>query len=455
MGYNFKESNRDQLYLMPPSMREWLPEDDLTWFVLDAVKQMNIEGFYRKYRKDGSGGACYDPGMMVSLLLYGYCVGERSSRRLERLCERDIGFRVVSANTKPDHSTICRFRQRYEDRLEDLFLDILRLCAEAGLVKVGLVGIDGTKMGANAAMSANRTEEGIRREIRRWFEEADAIDAEEDRQYGKDERGDELPEGLRNRESRLRRLQECKRRLEEKAEAKREEQRRKIERRKKEEAANGCKKRGRKPKAPEEIEDRGSKANVTDPESRIMKDSKGYIQAYNAQAMVTEGQIIIAAEVSDEENDKHQLHPMLKKTGENLENVGVEEKPKACVGDAGYWSEENAKGVEQSDPELIIATQKDWKQRKQMQDLPSPRGRIPEGLSERELMERKLRTKRGKRLYKKRAIMPEPVFGQIKSGRNIGRFLRRGLKACASEWKLICATHNLLKLFRYGNVAWI
>ncbi|MBA3065768.1 MAG: transposase [Proteobacteria bacterium] len=454
MGYNFMECNREQEYLLPPSLQEWLPEKDLAWFVIDAVKQMELKAFYQKYRKDGWGAASYNPEMMVILLLYAYSLGQRSSRKIEQLCERDIGFRVVSANTKVDHSTICRFRQKNEKELEKLFTEILKLCARAGLVKVGLVGIDGTKIKANAALSANRTSEHIEEEVKKWLKEAQARDEEEDKLYGKEKRGDELPPELQKRESRIKRLQECKKRLDEEAEADREKQQKKIEERKKEEASSGQKKRGRKPVTPEEKVNQKAKANVTDPDSRIMKNSKGYVQGYNGQAVVTEQQIIIAAELTQEENDVKQLHPMLEKAQENLKEIEIEESPEICLGDAGYWSKANIDSSGEGNPELIIATSKDWKQRKALQEQPPPRGRIPKGLSERELMERKLRTKRGRALYKKRGIIPEPVFGQIKTARGIDLFLRRGLAACASEWKLICATHNLLKLFRYGGVAW-
>jgi len=454
MGYNFKDCNREQKYLLPPSLQEWLPEKDIAWFVIDAVKQMELNGFYQRYRKDGWGAPSYNPQMMVSLLLYAYSLGQRSSRKIEQLCERDIGFRVLSANTKVDHTTLCRFRQKNEEELEKLFTEILKLCAKAGLVKVGLVGIDGTKIKANAALAANRTSEHIEEEVKKWLLEAQAKDEEEDRLYGKDKRGDELPPELQKRESRIKRLQECKKRLDEEAEADREKQREKLAVRKKEEINSGQKKRGRKPVTPEEKVNQKAKANVTDPGSRIMKNSKGYVQGYNGQAVVTEQQIIIVAEVTQEENDVKQLHPMLDKTQENLKEIGIAGSPDICLGDAGYWSKANIDSSGEESPELIIATSKDWKQRKALQEQPPPRGRIPKGLSQRELMERKLRTKRGRALYKKRGIIPEPVFGQIKTARGIDSFLRRGLTACASEWKLICATHNLLKLFRSGAVAW-
>jgi transposase len=210
-SFNFLPLNREQDHLMPPSLRDWLPEGDLSWFVLDAVSQMDLTPFYAKYRADGWGHAAYEPSMMVCLLLYAYCLGVRSSRQIERLCERDIGFRVITANQAPDHSTIARFRQANEEALTALFTQALRLCAEAGLVKVGTMALDGTKMKANASLAANRKYASIEAEVKRMLEEAAAKDAEEDELYGPDRRGDELPEDLRYRRKRLTRLKEPKR----------------------------------------------------------------------------------------------------------------------------------------------------------------------------------------------------------------------------------------------------
>lgn len=303
MAYNFISCDRGQKYLLPPSLLEWLPEGDLTWFILDAVEQMEVGDFYKKHRSDGWGRAAFEPSMMVSLLLYGYCMGERSSRRIEQLCERDIGFRVIAANQRPDHSTIARFRKEHEKELEKLFTEVLKLCAEAGLVKVGIVALDGTKMKAPAALSSNRTQKHIEEEVEKMLEEAASKDAEEDRKFGKDKRGDELPEELRGRQSRLIRLKECKERLEREATEVVASQQRRIDEREAEEAETGRKKRGRKPKEPEEVKNKEAKANITDPESRIMKGRVGYVQGYNGQAVVTEGQIIVAAELTQEEND--------------------------------------------------------------------------------------------------------------------------------------------------------
>ena len=451
MGYNFKPVDRETAYLLPPSMREWLPSKHLAWFVVDAVESLELREFYSGYRSDGWGRAAYEPKMMTALLMYAYCLGERSSREIEKACEVDVAFRVVAGNGRPDHATICRFRAEHEEALKGLFLEVLRLCRASGLVKAGAIALDGTKMKANAALSANRDYEHLKKEVDRMFEEAKARDAEEDKLYGKDRRGDEMPDECATKEGRLKLLREAKARLEAEAAVEAGKQTAKIARREAEEAATGRKKRGRKPGAPDEKPENGAKANVTDPESRIMKTRSGYVQGYNAQAAVTEDQIIVAAEVTRECNDVGRLLPMLGKAAENLKAVGAPEAMETALADAGYWSDGNMSGAKPGGPELLIATNKDWKQRKAMREAPAPRGRMPAAMTARERMERKLLTKRGRALYKMRGRTIEPTFGQIKNGRGMDGFLRRGAKAADSEWALMCATHNLLKLWRSGR----
>ncbi len=452
--YNFFPVNRDQGFLMPPNLRDWLAEDDLAWFVLDAVDQMDLGPFYARYRADGWGHAAYEPSMMVPLLLYAYCLGVRSSRQIERLCERDIAFRVICANQAPDHSTIARFRQANEEALGGLFTQVLRLCAEAGLVKVGLVALDGTKIKANASLAANRSYEWIEAQVRRMLEEAGEKDAEEDDLYGPDRRGDELPPDLRDRGKRLSRLKQAKAHLEQEAAEEAAKQAEKIRRRSEEEKKSGRKKRGRKPKPPQEEPEPQAKANLTDPESRIMKAWTGNLQAYNAQSVSSLGGIILAADVTQEANDVGQLHPMLAKAQEELSAAGVQEKIKTLLADAGYWSEANLQAADPEGPELLVATTKDWKQRQALREQGPPRGRIPKGLSLRQRMERKLRTQRAWKLYSQRSRIAEPVFGYAKVVRRCDRFMRRGHGPARSEWRLITATHNLLKLWRSRQVAW-
>ena len=453
MAFNFKECDRDQVYLLPPSLQEWLPTNDLAWLIIDAVSEMDLSAFYRKYRLDGKGQAAYEPSMMVSLLLYAYSLGFRSSREIEKLCERDIGFKVVAANQVPDHCTISRFRKDSGPMLKDLFNQILKLCKEAGLVKVGVVALDGSKIKANAALEANRTYGHIEREVQKMLDEAEARDAEEDRLYGPDKRGDELPAELADRTSRKARFSACKKLLEQEAAEKAAEQQSKIEQRKAVEAETGKKRRGRKHQEPDPTPSPEAKANVTDPDSRIMKTRKGYIQGYNIQAVVTEKQIIIAAEVTNRKNDYDQLHPMLEMAQENLKVIvpGKTPKIKTALADAGFASNANFAAEKPEGPEILVATQNNCKQRQKADKSLSPRGRIPTCLTLTQRMERKLSTKRGRTLYKKRGQTVEAVFGQIKDNRGIRSFMRRGLEACSEEWKLICATHNLLKLWRSGK----
>ena len=454
MAYNFLPCDRNQAYLLPPSLTDWLPQDHLAWFILDAVEQINLSQFYKKYRTDGVGNSAFHPSMMVALLIYSYCTGERSSRKIEKHCQTDVAYKVVTANQHPDHSTISRFRKDNQSHLKKLFLEILRLCAEAGLVKLGKVSLDGTKVKANASLSANRTLKHLEQEIDKMLSEADAKDAEEDKAYGADKRGDELPEDMRDRNSRINRLKACKERLEhQKAEAEKQQQD-KIDERKAKEESTGKKPLGRKPKSPEEVGNKDAKANVTDPDSRIMKTRKGYVQGLNAQAVTTEEQIIVAEDVTQEENDKQQLHPMLEQAEENRQAVEIEEEIGVALADAGYCSEDNFTKNPAGDIELLVATQKDHKHRKALKEQPPPEEPIPDNLSPTELMERKLLTERGRRLYKIRGQTVEPVFGQIKDVRGFDRFMQRGIEACRGEWSLICATHNLLKLWRSKKACW-
>lgn len=442
MAPNYICPDREQGFLLPPSLRDWLPESDYVWFIIDTVEKMDLSAFTARVRLDGRGGAWYEPKMMASLLVYAYSVGIRSSRKIEQLCERDIAFRVICGNLKPDHSSIARFRQIHEKAFKTLFARVLELCREAGLTKAGVIALDGTKIAGNASLDANRTEEGLRVEVEKIVKEAAAKDEEEDRLHG-ESRGDELPKDLRRSEDRKRRIAECLRQIQERKaaeQAKRDE----LLRKRAEQEASGKKLRGRKPK--EHPETKEPKANVTDPESRIMKNGKGFMQGYNAQAVANEHQIIVAAEVTQDQNDKKQLHPMVEKAVENLVEAGETALPKVVLADAGYPSEEALSQPLPGNIEAIVATRNDDQER--TLNTPAPRGRIPTKATAMERMGRKTRTKRGKALYKLRGQIIEPVFGQIKAGQQrVDRFSRRGKDACDSEWKLICAVHNLRKLW--------
>lgn len=440
MAYNFLPVERDQTYLMPPSLADWLPDDHLSWFVLDAVEEIDLALFYRRYREDGWGAAAHDPKMMVALLLYAYCVGERSSRRIERRCTEDVAFRVICANQAPDHTTISRFRQSNEHALAACFTEVLKLCQAAGLLRVGLVALDGTKVEANASIAANRTLSQIESEVARMLQEASQTDAAEDERLGP-ARGDELPSELTDRRSRLARLAECKARLLAEAGAREAVYQAHLARRAEIEAERGRPLRGRKPVRKGPRSSTAAKANTTDPDSRIMKGPRGFIQGYNAQAVVAENQIVLAAAVTYEANDRRQLRPMLKETEATLAQtnagpIGV------LVADAGYWNERELAGLDQDSAELLVATQESRGRMSPVRSRPTTPAKA---------MERRLRTKRGRRLFQKRAQIVEPIFGEIKGPRRATRFQRRGIIACDAEWKLLCTTNNLLKLWRARN----
>ena len=382
---------------------------------------------------------------MVALLLYAYCVGVRSSRQIERACQVDVAFRVICAGLFPDHTTIARFRQRHEDALKSLFTASLRLCARAGMVSVGVVAVDGTKMAAAASMQANRTKAAIDAEVDKMFAQAAAIDAAEDAEFGS-ARGDESPACLRGREDRRRRFAAAKAALDAELDAERAAHKAHLAARAAEEAKRGKKLRGRKPKAPEDkAGHKERKVNTTDPDSKVMSTAGGFVQGYNAQAVVNADQVIVAAEVTCEHNDAHQLHPMIEATNTSLTAAGIVERPGKLLADAGYANEASLAALDDDDPDCYVAT-------RNMRNNPTPRtgrrGPLPADATAVDRMDRKVSNTAGRELYRHRQHIVEPVFGQIKDPRGIRRFIRRGRPAVESEWKLIAGTHNLLKLYR-------
>jgi hypothetical protein len=399
--------------------------------------------------------------MMVRLLLYGYATGVYSSRKIQTRTFEDVAFRFLSGDQHPDHTTIAEFRKRHLEALSGLFTQALLLCSEAGLVKLGHVAIDGTKIKANAskhkAMSykrMNETEARLKSEIDALLAAAEKTDAEEDALHGKDRHGDELPAELQRRTSRLRKIQEAKSALEEKAKEEAARQRAEVEQklaeREEGEKRTGKKKRGRKPQLPDPEQaspDDTAQRNFVDPESRIMPDgaNKGsFVQGYNAQIAVdSESQVIVAAEVTQETNDKKQLLPMIVQIAINLE-----QKPEKVSADTGYFSEANVTDESVKDVDLYIATGRD--KHGEVMDTSSDPPRAD--ASPKEAMREKLRTAAGRTVYKKRKAIVEPVFGQIKEQRGFRRFSLRGKQNVSREWKLVCAVSNLLKLFRAGWV---
>jgi transposase len=464
MAQNFIACDREQELLLPPSLREWLARDHFAWFVLDAVGELDLVAFYASYRDDGWGRAAHDPAMMVALFVYAYAIGERSSRGIERRCRDDVAFRVITANQAPDHATIARFRVRHEAAIAGLFGEVLALCARSGLVRVGVVAVDGTKIAAAATHHATRSYEQIAREI---LEEAARVDAAEDELFG-DERGDELPEGLRTSGDRRKVLREAKQALD----AERAAQAKPIPRDRGDRLTE-CRRRLRQDWEVERyvvtehaawhaagIASDGSrrmvgarhnikpyplppepegKINVTDPDSRNLKTTRGWVQGYNAQAVVGEGQIVLAAEISTESLDTANLRPMVELALGELAAAGVSETPAAVLADAGYWKNEAIEALCAQGIPTLVAPDAD----RRKEPRPGRRG----GLYD--FARRVLATEWGAELYLRRQGSVEPVFGQIKSNRGANRFLRRGRSAVRSEWRLLTATHNLLKLHRH------
>jgi transposase len=452
---HFKPYQPNQLLLLPPDMRQWLPEDDLTYFIMDVVNELDLSAIYQSYDSSKGGQPPFAPKMMTSLLLYAYCVGIPSSRKIEKATYYQIPFRVISADQHPDHDTIAEFRKRHLKALSGLFVQALLLCREVGLVKLGHVSLDGTKVKANAskhkAMSYGRMEkkaEELEGEVKRLLAEAQAVDDAEDARYGKDKHGDELPKELRFKQNRLRKIKEAMKSIE--ADSKAEADGKREEIRLKEQALEkeGKKRKGKKPKDPSDKPEPKAQRNFTDPESRIMKDgaSKSFEQAYNCQAAVDEeSQIIVATNVTQQANDKQQLEPLVEEIKKNIDG----ETPEKLSGDSGYFSESNVEYLEGEGVDGYIATN-----RQKHGDIPELAGcgRIAKDATKQERMTRKLRTKKGRETYSKRKQIVEPVFGQIKETRGFRRFLPRGFENVSAEWDLICLTHNLLKLFRSGRM---
>jgi len=444
MNKTYRDWSNDQSYLFPPSPNDWLPEGDLVYFLLDTVATLDLSLIFAHYERELRGQPPFHPRMMVALLLYCYATGTRSSRKIMRRCQIDVACRVIVGDDAPDFRTISDFRKIHLTRLEALFVEVLKLCALAGLARVGTIALDGTKVKANAsrhkAMSYDRmkTEEvRLKEEIAKLLADAEATDKAEDSEHGPNRQGDELPDELARRQSRLAKIQQAKKLLEERArtEATEEAARREAE--------------GKSPPTTppaEAVPDPKDQINFTDPESRIMKASnKGWDQCGNAQAVTNEHQVILAADVTAQANDVRQTVPMIDQTQANLDAAGVSEAIKALLGDAGYYSEANAKDLEQRGIEAYLATER-LKHHEKVAS--APRGRIPAGLSAKQRMVRKLRTKAGRLMYAKRKGMIEPIFGQLKQVLGFRQFSMRGLKSMRGEWRLMATVHNLLKLWR-------
>ena len=432
----------EQDFLLPPSLREWLPEDHLSYFVSDLIDQLDLSQIEQHYEREERGYPPYHPRMMTKVLVYGYCVGVFSSRRLEKRLSEDMAFRVLAAGNEPDFRTISEFRRIHLKALEGLFVQVLQLALKLGAMKLGRVAIDGTKIKANAskhkAMSYERMlreEQRLREEVKQLLTEAEQTDKDEDKRYGRNRRGDELPAELGRREERLKRIAEAKKALDARARAEAEQKDQNSDKNGRPGAGS---KRGRRAAAQPKPK---AQHNFTDPESRIMKGPDGFVQAYNAQAAVEPAlQLIVGQALTQQANDKQQLIPMIERVREQ-----AGQKVQQVLADSGYCSEENLRKAAKKKVDLYVATGK----QKHNQPVPSsPRGRIPKSATLVEQMKRKLMSKAGQGIYARRKTIVEPVFGQIKQAQGFRQFLLRGVDKVRSEWALVCATHNMLKLYR-------
>jgi transposase len=463
---NYRQWDAEQNCQGPVSPRDALPEDDLVFFLIDLVPQMDLRPFHQYYARELRGQPPFDVTMMVTLLVYAYSVGVCSSRKIAAACARNLAFRAIVGNDPPDFRTISDFRRIHLAAFRHLFLEVLRLAGALGMVKLGNLSTDGTKMGANAsrhkAMSygyMTKEIDRLRREIDKLLEQAEQLDAEQDAALGS-RRGDELPEELKRREQRLAKIQQAKARLETEAHAKAEEEQRRRDEKRARREADGRQHRGKEPAPIDPTPEDKAQTNFTDPEAKIMKQSnKGFDYSYNAQAVVdgTE-QVIVAAEVTSAANDKQQAVPMAQAALNNLGAAGIE-RPKEANGmavpivntaDTGYFSENAVETLETMgiDPHVATGRQKHHAERVEPEPTaPSAKATIEEK------MRYKLKTAAGKALYAARKHIVEPVFGMTKSARGIRRFLLRGLERVSAEWQLICLTHNLLKIWRRINSA--
>jgi transposase len=426
MAKTYRPYVPEQDLLLPPSLRDWLPEGHLAFFVSDLIDQLDLSAITTVYEDEERGYPPYHPVMLTKVLVYAYCVGVFSSRKIQRRMVEDVGFRVLAAGNEPDFRTIADFRKTHLTALRGFFEQVLRLARELGAPRVGRVALDGSKVKANAskhkAMSYKRMGEkqrDLRAEVKQLLAQADAADAAEDAEYGPDRHGDDLPAELQRRESRLKRIREAKRVLEARA--------------KDEAAAAG---------EPAEAATPDPKAqyNFTDPESRIMKGPDGFVQAYNVQVAVDDLQLIVGQAVTQETNDKKQLVPMMTTIAQQSGDT-----PTQLLADAGYCSDPNLTAIADTTIDAYISTRK---QKHGERPGPCPHGPLPKTATRVDRMSRKLHTKAGAAVYAARKAIVEPVIGQIKQARGFRQFLLRGLEKVQGEWSLVCTTHNILKLYR-------
>jgi transposase len=437
-----------------------LPEGDLVFFLLDTVPQLELSRFYAPYEHETRGAPPYDPAMMVCLLLYAYCVGVFSSRKIALACERNLAFIAIVGPERPDFRTISDFRKLHLEAFKDMFVQVVRLAAEAGLVKLGNVATDGTKIQGNASRHKAMSYGYMKKAVERLREDIEALVTQAYEQDEADEaalgsrRGDELPAELARREDRLARIEAAMRRLEAQAKAEAAAERQRRAEAEAERQRTGKKRRGKVPTPVADSPDDKAQSNFTDPELHIMRtNNKGWEYCGNAQASVDGAcQIILACDVTEASNDKQQAEPLAQATLATLTQAGLE-RPKDESGaaqsipatlDNGYYSEAAVAALETLGFDPYIATGR------QRHHVPQAEAPAPPATVQ-ERMAAKVRTPAGKALYARRKVIVEPVFGQIKEARGFRRFLLRGVALIRGEWRLVCLTHNLLKLWRYGR----
>ncbi len=471
---------RDQQLLLPVDMTEWLSEDDPVFFIMDIISNLDLHEMYEVYREDGMGGAFFDPEVMLGIILYAYSRGEYSTRRIERACRYDVGFRVISRNLTPDHTTISRFLKRFKDQIPSIAQQVTQLLHEAGIIRIGILAIDGTKIKANAALSANKTGTYLEEQITQSIERTMEIDAWEDREYGVDTLGDELPVHLRTHKQRREQLKNALERLKNRQAEEVHAYKERIEEREREEQETGKKRRGRKPKPPGDTRQLSERINTTDPDSAVMKNHQGFFQGYNGQVLVNEDQYILSFDLTNAQNDVHQLHPLVSRFMDSL-GTGFPQQPHWIIGDAGYYSYENVVSGSPQCPDLVLATRRErdcfphshadesllliegiWRSlcrgdtpcysllraaaRWIMdtlwwidEDCISPPACV------RLIMEARVRSPAGSEIYRKRKVMVEPVFGRMKEFLRFRQFHHRGIELCKAEFALVCSTLNVLK----------
>lgn len=445
MAQNFLSCDREQAMLLPANVSDWLPQGHLARFVVEVVERLDLAAFYAVYRVDGSGRPAHDPAMMVALVLYNYAVGVRSSRVIERRCVEDVACRYVAANRAPDHVTINRFRGRHQDALSGLFGDVLGLCAQAGMVRMGTVAVDSTKLAADASLGQNRTLEGLQAEAKRIFEEAAAIDAAEDELYG-EARGDELPAELADPKTRPGRIKALLDELQRERDQAHADQTAKARAYDEHVAQTGRRPRGGRPGPQLPAKQRETlfarKVNVTDPDSAVVSDRGKLIQGYNVQAVVADGQVILATRASRVATDHGQLGAMVDAARRQLTAIGGEDPIGQVLADSGYWNVTEVTRLQDDGLDVLVQPRPHRPQSKTISREPHAR-----------TMTQRLATPDGATSYRRRQQIVEPVFAHIKYLRGITRLLRRGRHAVQAEIDLIATTHNLLKLYRAPQTA--